>query len=445
MEIEVKVTEGKGVRRILDIRVEAKDVEFRFKDATDNLKKEVKVDGFRPGRAPEHIIQTRYKSEIFETVMEKMLTDAFSEALEKANIRPVGEPELKDVNLKRGEPLTFRAILDIQPEVKPVGFTGLKLKRKPYKITDHDVDMGIRVLKERLAVANDVDRPSREGDIVIVDMTRLKGGDNIGEVKNLGTMNIQLDKEKSLPEFVDNLTGKTVGEEAEFMVKYPKDYFEKELANFTFNYHAKVKNIREKKLPETDPELIGALRLKDEDGTSLPPEKLPEKVRFDLQQRSERNVRRDLEDQAVRQLTEKNQFELPQSVMEHYLENLVKNYKSRNEKLDEDKLRDDLKPVADNHIRWFYLRDAIADEQNIKITDSDMKEYRGKVAQNSGANEDEVNRYLQGEGRLERVKEDLLEQKVLDFLIANAEIEDIGEEKKELEKENTIIITPERK
>jgi len=131
--------------------------------------------------------------------------------------------------------------------------------------------------------------------------------------------------------------------------------------------------------------------------------------------------------------------------MEHYLENLVKNYKSRNEKLDEDKLRDDLKPVADNHIRWFYLRDAIADEQNIKITDGDMKEYRGKVAQNSGANEDEVNRYLQGEGRLERVKEDLLEQKVLDFLIANAEIEDIGEEKKELEKENTIIITPERK
>jgi trigger factor len=447
MKIDVNVTEGKGVRRVLDIRVEANEVDSEYKKATREVKNGANIPGFRPGKAPDSIIESRFKEDISRSVLENILPTAFSEALKQTEIKPVGEPEIKDVKFKRGEPLTFRALVDISPKVTPTEYTKLKLYRRPYEVTDEDVDKGIRQLKERLAVVREVtDRPARQGDIVMAEITKLPGGDHIGDEQYVGASDIQLDTKYSLPEFVDSLIGKNIGEAAEVTVKYPPDYFEKELANYTFIYRVEIVHIREKDLPELDESVIEQLNIRDDDGELVRPENVPDKVRGDLEESFELNNRRDMENQAVNLITGRNQFDIPESIMNRYLDSMVEDYKQRNRDLDEEKARDSLKPTADKYVRWYYLRDAIAEKEGIAVGDEDIDRYRERLVKTSGIKPEDAERYMRAGNRLENIKDQILEEKIMDFILKNAEIEDRAEPEQEEEgKKDSIIITPEGK
>ncbi len=440
MDIEVNVSEGKGLRRILEVKVPASDVETEFTDAIKGLKREVKIDGFRPGKIPSNIIYAKFKKEISQSVMEKLLPEVFHLALKKADLKTSGEPELKDVHLKRGEPLTFRAILDIKPRIEPVDYKGLKLKGRPVEVTDEDVEKTVDALRDKLAVVNEVDRPSQRGDIVMVEIIKLKGGDNIGEEEDLGTSDIELDEKRTLPEFVNNLVGKSVGDTVEFSVKYPADYFDKDLANYTYLYKATIKHIREKKLPKTDEELIKALNVvNQENNEPVDPEKFREMVKNDLQEKAHRDSQRELESQAIEQITKTNQFDIPLSILEKTLEGMVQSYRHKDKREDEEKLKEKLKPVAENFIRWKYLVEAIAEKENIKVSKEEINAQRRYLHQNRDLGEEEIEKHLAD------WEDRMLEKKVLDFIIENAEIEDITDDDKDGEEnaKGSIIITPE--
>ncbi|MBD3234493.1 MAG: trigger factor [candidate division Zixibacteria bacterium] len=445
MKVEVNVTEGRGTRRVLDVRVPVEEVEKGYKKALVEIRKEIKIPGFRPGKAPENIIMSRFGDDITQAVMEDMVPKAFGAALKEADIEPVGEPELKDLNLERGKPLEFKATVDVEPEFEPTGYKGLKLKRIDFEVTDEDVEMGIMGLKDRLAVVDEVERPSQKGDIVFVKLTKIRGGDYIGEDEEIGMSDIELDTKRSLPEFVENLTGLSVGEKTEFTVRYPEDYFDEDLANYTIRYRAEIQHIREKKLPETDEEFIKNLNLKDEDGGPLPPEKLDDIVRKDIAERFEMSNRRSMESQAVDSITKANQFDIPISLLERYTDSLVEEQKSKNPKADEEKLREDLRPTAEKFCRWFYIRDAIAAKEGITVDPQEITDYQKRIAKQSGLDEADVFQFYKAGDRLERVKEELLDEKVLDFIIESAEIEDIEEEHEKPKKKKSIIITPEDK
>ncbi len=445
MKVEVNVTEGRGTRRVLDVRVPVEEVEKGYKRALIEIRGELKIPGFRPGKAPENIIMSRYGDDITQAVMEDMVPKAFGAALKEAEIEPVGEPELKDLNLERGKPMIFRATVDVEPEFEPTDYKGIKLKRVDYEVTDEDVEQGIIALRDRLAAVEEVQRPSQEGDIVLAKLTKIRGGDHIGEDEEIGVSDIELDSKRSLPEFVKNLTGLSVGDKTEFTVKYPEDYFDEDLANYTIKYRAEVQHIREKKLPETDEEFIANLNLKDEDGSPLPPEKLADVVRKDIAERFEMSNRRSMESQAVESITKANQFDIPISLLERYSESLVEEHKSRDPEVDEEKLREDLRPTAEKFCRWFYIREAIAEKEDIKVDPQELTDYQKRVAKQSGLDEADVIQYYKAGDRLERVKEELQDQKVLDFIIENAEIEDIEEEDKKPAKKKSIIVTPEDK
>ncbi|MCP4634799.1 MAG: trigger factor [candidate division Zixibacteria bacterium] len=446
MEIEVNVTEGKGVRRILEVRVPTEEVESEYKMAIDHIKSEAKIPGFRPGKAPNSVIQTKFKEEISRAVLENMLPKAFSEALNKADIEPVGEPEIKDVNIKKSEPLTFSAIVDVAPKVEPTGYTGLKLFRQKYEVTDEDVEKSLKSLQERFAIVNEVERPSQEGDIVLADIKKLRGGDNVGEEEDVGTSDVLLDKKSSLPDFVDNLTGMKVGDEVEFSVKYPDDYFEEKLAKYTFNYRAKVKVVRERLLPPIDEAFIERLKLEEEDGSPLNPEKLPKRIKKDLAGQWDDNIRRNLENQAVNLITEANNFDVPESLIEKYLDNVVSEYKMRDKNLDVEKTREKFNPTADKYVRWLYLRDAISEIEGLKVDENGANKYRDQLVKNSGMSQEDADKYLEAGNRKQNILDNLLEEKVLNFIIENAEIEDKHDESEgKSDKKSSLIINPEGK
>ncbi|MBD3170581.1 MAG: trigger factor [candidate division Zixibacteria bacterium] len=448
MKVEVSVTEGKGVRRVLEIRVPKEEIDSEYKKATDEVRKEANIPGFRPGKAPASVIQTRFREEIARAVMENVLPAAFSEALQEARIEPIGEPEIKDVIIKRGEPMTFRALVDIKPDVDPGNYKNLKLTRTVHKVTDDEVEHGIKTMRERLAVVSEVDdRPAREGDVVMAEMTKLPGGDHVGEEESIGMSDIELNKTASLPEFVDNLVGKSIGDEVEFTVKYPEDYFEKDFANYTYKYRANIKHIREKLLPESDEEFVERYQLKDSDGNPLPVEKIPDRVREDLQEGAELNAKRDMENQAVDILTKESAFDVPESILGHYLSSLTEDYKERFPSLTEDELRDKLKPMAEKFVRWMFIRGAIVEKEKITVEDEDLNEYREKLMKNTGMSKEDVERYIRAEERINKLKDQIIEEKVMNLIIENAEIEDKEEESEEeqSEEKKSIIITPEGK
>ncbi len=421
LDYTYKMSEEMNCRRVFDIEIPKEKVAAKFEEVFKMLKKEAKVPGFRPGKVPMSVIKSRFGKDARAEVGEQLIQDAFKEVIQDANVDPISQPVLSEVDYKDDEPIKFTASIEIAPVInleKTIGFTFTK---KSETITDENVEEAYKAILHMQSSLELSDEPAKEGDFITVDMKKIFDPENRLKKDEFKNFVIELSKDTALPAFMDNLIGVKIGDEKDIVVEYSADYAEKSLAGAKLGYSVKVTAVKTKVAPEISEDFFKGF---GEDVKSV--EDIKGKIRLDLEAQRRKEIQEDLRDQAIKSIITHNQFDLPQSFIENYLDKIVADFREQQKggEFDEDKVRSTYRAMAIRMIRWDLLMHEIAKQEGIKVEAEDVDKWIEGFADSYNMSKDEARAALERSGKVKEVRETVLEAKVMSYILDNSEIVD---------------------
>jgi trigger factor len=421
-------------RKEIKIEIDPATVRETYDRISDRYAKQAKVPGFRPGHAPRAVVRTRFKNEIRGQALQELVPDAVNEAINKHELNALGEPEVQLDNAEAlekfgEEPLLVKVNVEVLPKVELQKYKGIEAVRKTRTVTDENVDEMILALRETSGAMQPVeDRGAALGDTVTVNVEG-KFPDN-PEEENIKAEDVEvtLGGKGVQPEFTDSLTGVKADDEKTFMVDYPKEFPSQGLAGKKVEYTARVTAVRVKELPEVDDEWVRSLG-EDFDSVATLRAKIRENMENQAGQEANHRLRADL----IQKLLEDHKFEVPQSLIDHQtsyrLESVVRDMISkgvdpRNQNVNWEGAREELKVQAEEDVRSSLLLERIAEEEKIDVSSEEIEAEIQAIARSSQQPIEQVRSVLTKEGGERSIANRLRNRKALDLLVENARVTD---------------------
>jgi len=420
-------------RKKLRIEISAERVAGTRAEILREFRQIAALPGFRPGKAPEPMVEKRYAKEIDDEVRKKLIPDTYREAIGEQKLRVVGMPQIEKVEHEPGQPMIYTAIVDVAPEFALPEYKGLTVKRKETPVTDEDVAKMVDALREQQAdFANVEGRGLKTGDFAVINYTGVADGKQIAELvpdnKGLGEHQgfwVLVESDSFLPGFCDQLLGATTGEKRQVLINFPADFPQKQLAGRKATYFVDVTGIKEKKLPELNEEFakkVGAESL----------DKLKEQVRKGIANEREVELQADLRNQLVDQMLKQTPCDLPDSLVAAETRSIVYDVVRENtmrgisrEELEQRK-NDIFGFAAKNakdRLRASFILDAIADKEGINVEEAELNTKIAQLAQRNRTTPERIKAQLVEHDEMGRVEDEIRVAKTLDFLMANAKVE----------------------
>ena len=444
--MSTEVINTSPTRKEINIEIDPKVVREAYDRISDTYAKQAKVPGFRPGHAPRSVVRTRFKSEIRAATLQELVPDAVNEAISQHAPGAIGEPNVQlnnDEALEKfgEEPISVKVDVEVLPEIDLPNYKNLEVSRQKRPITDANVEEMLEALRESAATLQPVeDRGAALGDTVTIDVEGQFLDNPEEENIKANEVEVTLGGQGVQQEFTDNLMDAKPDDEKTFTVDYPEDFSSKGLAGKKVEYKAKVTSVKVKELPEVDDEWAQSL---GEDFDSL--KTLRAKIREDLENRSTQESDHKVRAGVMQKLLERHQFEVPQSLVEHQtgvrFESVVRDMMGRgldprNQEIDWQGAREELKGQAEEDVRGSLLLERIADEEKIEVSNEEIEAEILAIARGSKQSVEQVRSVLTKDGGERSIANRLRNRKALDLLVANAQItdEEWREEKDEVMK-----------
>ena len=436
--MKTEFTEVSETRKHLTFEVPPDIVEAEIDRVAKAYSRTAKVPGFRPGKVPATVVRQRYKDQILHDVSHDLIPRLVGEALRERNLQPVAAPDIKDLVLEAGQPMTFLADFETLPPIDPGDYTGLAVHKRPAVLEVGAVDHALEHLQERHARWHPVEgRGAEAGDTLLVDLTRtrrtrlvtLAGEDapaapspDDDKPEALENVTIELGASANPPGFDENLTGANPGDTREFTVKYPGDYEISDLAGATVDYTVTLKGVRRKELLALDDdfakevsELETLETLRDrirEDLTRGAERESEEQMRHDLLQKLGSRLRTAPE-VLVDQEIDRRLEEFVRRLMEQGVDPMKVNVDWR-------ELRERQREAAVNTVKSTLVLDEIARRESIDSTEEELDAEIGRFAERAGRTPAAVRARLEKEDALDRLRAGVVREKTMQWLIEHA-------------------------
>ncbi len=419
-------------RKEIKIEIDPAAIKQSYDQVSDKYAKQASVPGFRPGHAPRAVVRNRFKSEIRAEVLQQLIPDAVNQAIDKHELNAIREPDVELENAagleKFGEePISVKVNVEVLPKVEVQNYKGLEVGRRVRPITDTNVDEMFDAFRETSSSMQPVeDRTSQAGDTVTVNLVGNFLDNREQEDLKADDVEVELGGHGVQKEFTDNLTAVKADEEKTFTVSYPEDFKSKDLAGKRVEYTAKVTAVRVKELPEIDDEWARSLGEEFDSVATL-----RTKIREDLERRAAQESDHRLRSDLMAKLLEQNQFEVPQSLIDQQtsrrLESVVRDMigqgvDPRNQQLNWEAAREELKTQAEADVRSTLLLERIAEEEKIEVSDKDIDAEIEAIAQSSQQPIEQVRGVLTKDGGERSIAHRLRTRKALDLLVENAKV-----------------------
>jgi trigger factor len=410
-------------RKNLKIEVPSDVVDSEIERVAKDYSRKAKIPGFRPGKAPARVVRQRFKDQILHDVAHGLVPRAVDEALRERGVEPVDTPDVADVSLEEGQPMTFTASFDTVPAFDVGDYNGLMLTRPSNRVDDDAVDQALQRLRERAARFDPVEgRGIVEGDTATIDLERT---DAEGKVERRSDVTVELGASANPPGFDEQIAGLEPGATKSFAIHYPDDHTVAELANQDVSYTVTVKNIKRRVLPELDDDFAKDL------GEFDTLEALRTRVHHDLEHEAghaaEHAVRGDL----MRQLAGRVTFDVPGSLVERELDRRVEDFAGRlmnqgvdprQANIDWQALRESQRNAAKESVASSIALDEVARREQIQVLESDVEQEIARYAERTGRTPVAVRASIEKEGGLSRIYTGLRREKSIDFLMSRATI-----------------------
>ncbi len=414
-----KVSEPETWKRVFDIEVPHEEVEKLFEEKLQVVKKDLSLDGFRPGKVPFPLIRQRYGEAIRADAVDTIVQKAFKEACNEKKIVPVSKGVVSNLKAEKGQPLSFSIEAEIDPAVEIKGYSKLGVKAAPKKINDNDVEEAVKNLRERFARFTNVDRPSKKGDYVLLEYQKVVvDGQERKDVKS-PSYPVELGAEHRIRDFDKGLFGHAAGETVVISIKFPKDYTDKEVAGKAGEFTIIMKAVQEKVLPEVASFLK---QLGDFENEAA----LRAELRKRLEHDALEQAKNEAYNRAIDSIIKGNHFEVPPSRIEAFIDYLMEQAKNERRPGEALPSREDVDnryhDVAVRTIKRQRIIDFIATKEKIAATQEEVDAEIRRLAEQYKQTFDTLKQTLRQNGTTLRIREDIRERKTLDFLVELPEI-----------------------
>ncbi|MCS6838765.1 MAG: trigger factor [Bdellovibrionaceae bacterium] len=429
---------GTDLERKLHITVPATIVDQTFKEVTRYFQKQSHFKGFRPGHAPLAMVKKTYFGDILESVTRHLLKTSFAQETAEHKLQVAGEPNFHFDWPKENQDFQFSVTLEVLPEVHLNQVEQLPAKKNQYKITEAHVDQSLNKIRYNLAEWQPVDRPAKWGDLVIINFEGFlvsdeKADDNVNRIKEVNQkpftsvekFSVHLGSGQLIKGFEEGLVGTQAGEQCTLNLSFPEDYHQSEFAGKSARFEVLVTQVQEKKPLELDEHLFKKLGHSSLEATR-------NFIREQLQKEWDAKAQKGLVESVLESLVARNPVKIPLRLLKEQKRRLVKKIQedlinrqvSENEQEEYLKKHDaELESLARKQLHQDFLIFEIARQKNLETTHQDIEQYFQDTAKKIGIDVERVKSYYAQENRYHQLSAQLQYQKVIDYLIAHAQIE----------------------
>jgi trigger factor len=429
--LKVEVSNLNSCRRELRIEVPAEKVREEMERAAERLARNVRLPGFRPGRAPLSLVRSRYGKAIEEEAIEHLLSRCTRLAIDEQGLKPLHAPHLSSMEFRPGEPLSFRTVFEVRPAVEPRGYDRLRVSVEPEPVTDAQVDERLESIRQGAARLAPIEgRAARAGDILLADVRWWRGARE-GKPTERPGIHIEIGSDAQHPDFSRALEGVEPGQVRDFEIDYPVGYRAAELAGARIFYRVKARALRERQVPALD----DALAREVGDFADLAA------LRAEVRRRAEAEAGERARAEAVRRvldaLLEANPIEVPEIMVEaqldDQLEDVARALAAQGVALERARVdwkaeRERWRETARRSVAARLLLEAIAEREGIEVPAAALEERLQREAQSARQPLAAVRARLEKSGAIAALERQLRRERVLDFLLTGVKIERVAED-----------------
>ena len=426
------ITELSETRRRLDVEIPAADVDAAIDRLARRHRGRARVPGFRPGKVPMRIVRQRFKEDILHDAASDLVPAAVEAALQEHAVTTVDAPDVREISIDEGEPLTFHALFEVMPSIAALDYDALTLRRRPVTPDAGAEERALEQLRRRASRAVPVtDRPLETGDVATLDLIRrAEGGDGgdggagrFDEPPQRAT--VELGSDGNPPGFDDELVGLSVGDSKTFVLTYPEGSAPSELAGRRVTHEVTVREHHRRELPDVDDAF--AKSVGDFESLEALKGRIAEDLRREAEIETRRGVRRDLLGQLASRLT----AEVPEALVEREIARRLEQVAGamaqqgmdpRTANVDWNALREEQRAPALEAVRASLVLDEVARREDVSVGDEDVEQELARHAERLGQTPAAVRARLDRDGGVARLAESLRREKAIDLLLSRATI-----------------------
>ncbi|MGZ1847297.1 trigger factor [Staphylococcus argenteus] len=417
-----------GNEGLLTVTVPAEKVNKALDQAFKKVVKQINVPGFRKGKVPRPIFEQRFGVEaLYQDAIDILLPDAYGEAIDETEIKPVAQPEVSVTQIEKGKDFIFEATVTVEPEVKLGDYKGLEIEKQETELSDEELQEAIdhslghlaeMVVKEDGVVEN--------GDTVNIDFNGSVDGEEFEGGQAEG-YDLEVGSGSFIPGFEEQLEGMKVDEEKDVVVTFPEEYHAEELAGKEATFKTKVNEIKFKEVPELTDEIANEL-----DAEANTVDEYKENLRKRLAEQKATDAENTEKEEAITKATDNTTIDIPEAMINTELDRMVSEFAQRIQQQgldlqtyfqisgqDESQLREQMKDDAEQRVKTNLTLTAIAEAENIEATDEDIDKELEKMSGQFNISVEDIKNTL---GNTDIIKNDVRIQNVIDLLRDNAKL-----------------------
>ena len=414
----------------LDIEVTPDSVRQGVEAKIRELGQQVRVPGFRPGKAPRRVIENRLgRDYIYMEALQEQLPGWYSQAVVETDLRPIDQPEIHfDDPLDEEEGFKFSATVEVRPEANLGNYKGVEVPRREVEVSEDDVASSMEELRGQFATLAAVEeRPAEQGDFVILDFSgeRLTGGPLEGAEAE--DYMLEIGRGELLPDFEENIVGMSAGGRKQFGVTFPMDYNEESLRGESVLFSVHVKEIKERDLPPLDDDFV------KEASEFETLDELRAAMREQLEAAAEQRVDGEFRGRVLDVVAEGAEVDVPEVMVHEKAHEMVDSFERsiRQQGMepeqyyqiagtDHHEFEERVAPDAEDTVKKELVLDAVATAEGIVAEEGEVMHEIGHLAEDSERSVEEIAQVLRNNGTYSMLEEEISRQKALDFLVENA-------------------------
>jgi len=424
MKYDVK--SEKGCKKVIEVVVDSETIEKAKSKVIKSIKENAVVNGYRKGKVPEEIIKTQFADKIKEEVLKEAVNNSYMEIMKELQLKIVTDPNIAEIKYNENNEILYKIIVEVAPEFEISDYKNIKIKeKKSGEITEKDIERELNKLRQYRGTLKKAEHEKvKEGDFAVVSIAAFIDNQAVAELTT-ENYTINVGSNTVLKEIEDGIKGMKREEEKEIKLTFPEDYFNKNYAGKKALFKVKLNEINEMQLPEANDEFAKTI------GNFNSISELKDKIKEELQKQIDIDLKNYKIDQIIEKLLQENDFDIPEGLVIMEMNNLTRRYIDNLAKqgLTLEKIgrtRDEIfistRKQAENNIKLIYMLLEIAKREKIEVTDSDIENEIKKTAIEMKQDAEQLISQLKARGNWELFRTNLLEEKVIEYLLSVAKV-----------------------
>ncbi len=423
--MEIVLEKNTELERSLKVVVSSKDFTQKIVEQLAKIQRNAKIDGFRKGKVPIGIVRKKFGQEAKNEVINDLIQTSFQKAIASEKISPVAPPQVNVTNATEGEDLIYVAIFEVFPDINTLPFEELKIQRAKVSIVDSDVDKIISKLQEQHKNWKEKNGPSIVGDKVMISFKGSIKGKSF-EGGDAEDFDFIVGSGQMLKDFDEGLVGVVKDEEKKIKVKFPKEYPSEEVANQTAVFDVNVKSIESPILPDINEDFVKKLGF---DSGSIV--EMKQEIKKKIEAESEQMVGKKIFEQILDKNLKKANFLLPKILLQKEVENskaqIQQQWIAQGKKVDEKskKFTEQVDEEAEKRLKTALVVSDLVKSSSVSVSQEEVKEKIETFARSYKDPSEVIKWYSENPQQIQALESTILEQKLVDYAIANCVIEDV--------------------